>query len=103
MLDKLNKALDSILGVPGAVYDFFTDPIWAVGGSVAGIVLLCVVLAWFFPTLRPIFGAGALGSILYAIGFRKGQKAEDDRNKDETDKLKEQLRAQSQQNQGWWR
>lgn len=99
MFEKLNSILDGITSFPGSVVDFFTDPIWALGGMVAGIVLLCIIGRYFYQS--PLWGAAAVGAVLYAIGFRKGQKAEDERNRAETDQLKEQIRNQS--NQGWWR
>src|ERR1043165_6556901 len=102
MLDKLNAILGSIASFPGQIYDFFTDPIWAVGWAVALIVLACTALSWFFPKARPYFGVGALLSIIYAIGFRKGQKAEDVRKQSEIDNLKSKLQAQRQNRQGWW-
>lgn len=75
MFDAITNALNKLTALPTNVYDFFTDPIWAVIGVVSLIIALCVLLRYFFPAQTAIWGAGAIGAVLYAVGFFKGQRA----------------------------
>lgn len=72
---------NAIWGPIDSVIAFFTDPFWAVLGIALLIVAIAIVLMKFFPEGRSIWGASAIGAVLYAIGFRKGEKAEKDRRK----------------------
>jgi hypothetical protein len=101
VLTKLSNLIDRIAATPGAVIDFFTDPFWAVAGGVVGVVLLCMIIAYFFSSGRALAGAVAISSILFAVGFRKGQSAEDERKAAEIAKLKARLENQPREKQ-WW-
>lgn len=91
-----------------AIVEFFTlFPIWLEWLPLGiGIILLCFVVAWFFPIARSLAGAIVLATVGVLYGYAKGMKETAARYKKKIDQLKQQ-KSQSPPQQtnpfDWWR
>lgn len=105
MLDQITAPF---LAVWEAIVEFFTlFPIWLEWlPLIAGIVLVCMVVGWFFESVRGFAGAVALASLTFLYGMAKGGSKTAERYKSKIEQLK-QKNKEGQPTQtnpfDWWR
>jgi hypothetical protein len=70
------------------------SPFWGYGLKGLGVIAAAWVIAWFFPSSRPLAGALALGVFGWLWGYRKAEE-------DAEAKAEKQRKAAEQQQQNW--
>lgn len=80
------------------------SPFWYEWLPLASLIIIgALAIGWFFSPLRQVAGAVVMATVAFLVGFRKGEKASDDKNSKEIRRLKQQ-RQQQQNTDGrrWW-
>lgn len=90
----ISRMVTAITQAPGNIVDFFTDPIWLVILICGLIVIACGQLRKFFPDQSPIWGAVAVGAILYAIATYFARRTYTQRAQKRIDAVEEELRQE---------